>query len=194
MLLGLGSTLGIVAAVRWSCCRTCGPPASRYRPRFDFRGTGLGHTLRLGVWTVLFVVVNQIAYTVVVRLASSGTADACAAAAATGTGYTIYSNAFLLVMVPHAIITVSLATAMLPRLSALRRRRRPARRRRARVAAHAAHGARADRAVRAAAAGDRARPGQRDLGLRRRPADRPRLRAVAGAVRARAGASSPSTT
>ena len=43
-----------------------------YRPRFDFRGTGLGHTFRLGVWTVLFVVVNQVAYTVVVRLASHG--------------------------------------------------------------------------------------------------------------------------
>ena len=47
-----------------------------YRPRFDFRGTGLGHTLRLGVWTVLMVVVNQVAYAVVVRLASSGTAQA----------------------------------------------------------------------------------------------------------------------
>ena len=34
-----------------------------------------------------------------------------------GTGYTVYSNAFLLTMVPHAIITVSLATAMLPLLS-----------------------------------------------------------------------------
>ena len=51
------------------------PAGFRYRPRFDFRGTGLGHTLRLGVWTVLFVVVNQVAYTVVVRLASSGTVD-----------------------------------------------------------------------------------------------------------------------
>ena len=51
-------------------------PGSRYRPRFDFRGTGLGHTLRLGVWTVLFVIVNQIAYTIVVRIASSGTAQA----------------------------------------------------------------------------------------------------------------------
>src|SRR4029078_11304743 len=30
--------------------------------------------------------------------------------------YTIYSQAFLLVMVPHSIATVSLATAMLPRL------------------------------------------------------------------------------
>jgi putative peptidoglycan lipid II flippase len=71
---------------------------------------------------VLFVVVNQIAYTVVVRIASSGTADAvanaCNPGVASGTGYTIYSNAFLLVMVPHSIATVSLATAMLPRLSA----------------------------------------------------------------------------
>jgi putative peptidoglycan lipid II flippase len=77
--------------------------------------------MRLGTWTVLFVVVNQIAYTVVVRIASSGTADAVANLCSTdhqGTGYTIYSNAFLLVMVPHSIATVSLATAMLPRLSA----------------------------------------------------------------------------
>ena len=66
------------------------------------------------------MVVNQIAYTVVVRLASSGTRRL---GERDGTGYTIYSSAFLLVMAPHAIITVSLATAMLPRLSASRRRR-----------------------------------------------------------------------
>ena len=29
-----------------------------------------------------------------------------------GTGYTVYSGAFLLAMVPHAVITVSLATAV----------------------------------------------------------------------------------
>jgi len=34
-----------------------------------------------------------------------------------GTGYTVYSNSFLLTQVPHSIITVSLATAMLPMLS-----------------------------------------------------------------------------
>jgi putative peptidoglycan lipid II flippase len=49
----------------------------------------------------------------VVRLASSGTATS-----SDGTGYTVYSNAFLIVMVPHAVVTVSLATAVLPRLSA----------------------------------------------------------------------------
>jgi len=115
-LLGLGSTLGIVVqfAVLLPYLKAAG---FTYRPRFDFRGTGLGHTLRLGVWTVLFVIVNQIAYTVVVRLASGGAA-AGVTGADPGTGYTIYSQAFLLVMVPHAIATVSLATAVLPRLSA----------------------------------------------------------------------------
>jgi putative peptidoglycan lipid II flippase len=114
-LLGIGSTLGIVAQflVLVPYLRAAG---FSYRPRFDFRGTGLGHTLRLGVWTVLFVVVNQIAYTVVVRIASSGTVDP-SGGGGEGTGYTIYSNSFLLTMVPHAIITVSLATAMLPLLS-----------------------------------------------------------------------------
>jgi putative peptidoglycan lipid II flippase len=114
-LLGIGSTLGIVVQflVLVPYLRATG---FRYRPRFDFRGTGLGHTLRLGVWTVLFVVVNQVAYTVVVRIASSGTV-APAGAGGEGTGYTIYSNSFLLTMVPHSIITVSLATAMLPLLS-----------------------------------------------------------------------------
>ena len=34
-----------------------------------------------------------------------------------GTGNTVYSSSFLIMMVPHAIITVSLTTAILPRLS-----------------------------------------------------------------------------
>jgi putative peptidoglycan lipid II flippase len=122
LLLGLGSTAGIAVQllILLPFLRRAG---FSFRPRFDFRGTGLGHTLRLGVWTVLFVVVNQIAYTVVVRIASSGTADAvtsaCHSGGGNGTGYTIYSSAFLLVMVPHSVATVSLATAMLPRLSGL---------------------------------------------------------------------------
>ncbi|MFT4085294.1 MAG: murein biosynthesis integral membrane protein MurJ [Nocardioides sp.] len=109
LLLGLGSTLGIAAQflLLLPPLRAAGV---RVSPRFDFRGTGLGHTLRLGGWTVLFVVVNQIAYTVVTRLASGG-------AAAEGTGYTIYANSFLVTQVPHSIVTVSLATALLPLLT-----------------------------------------------------------------------------
>jgi putative peptidoglycan lipid II flippase len=115
-LLGLGSTLGIVAQllVLLPYLRRAG---FAFRPRFDLRGTGLGHTLRLGIWTVAFVIVNQIAYTVVVNLAGNGTAQT--PDTASSTGYTVYSFAFLIVMVPHAIITVSLATAVLPRLSSL---------------------------------------------------------------------------
>ena len=112
LLLGVGSTVGIAAQllILLPYLRSVG---FRYRPRFDFRGTGLGHTLRLGTWTVAFVVVNQIAYTVVVRLASGGTTGADT----DGTGYAVYAAAFLIVMVPHSVITVSLTTAILPLLS-----------------------------------------------------------------------------
>ena len=37
-----------------------------YRPRFDFRDPELRKTLSLGIWTVLFVIVTQAAYFVVV--------------------------------------------------------------------------------------------------------------------------------
>lgn len=108
-LLGLGSTAGIVVQllVLVPFMRKAG---FRYRPRFDFRGTGLGHTLRLAVWTVLFIVVNQISYTIVVRLLSGGTAAGEA-------GQFVYANSFMITMLPHGVITVSLVTALLPRLS-----------------------------------------------------------------------------
>jgi putative peptidoglycan lipid II flippase len=118
LLLGAGATLGIAVQflVLLPYLRASG---FRFRPRLDLRGSGVGHTLRLGWWTVLFVLVNQLAYTVVVRIASSGTAAAATdpGSAERGAGYTVYSGAFLLVMVPHAVVTVSLATAMLPLLS-----------------------------------------------------------------------------
>ncbi len=112
LLLGLGSTVGIAAQllILVPYLKSAG---FSYRPRFDFLHTGLAHTFKLGVWTVLFVIVNQVAYTVVVRLASGGTTGG----GDDGTGYTIYTAAFLIVMVPHSVITVSLSTAILPRLS-----------------------------------------------------------------------------
>lgn len=110
LLLGIGSTLGIVVQflILLPYLRAAG---FSYVPRFDFRDAGLSHTLRLGMWTVLFVVVNQIAYLVVVHLASGGTVDS------PGTGVFVYSSAFLIMMVPHSIVTVSLTTAILPRIS-----------------------------------------------------------------------------
>ena len=53
-------------------------------------------------------------------LANSGTAQGvlagcdAGAAAEPASGLTVYANAFLILMVPHAVVTVSLATAVLP--------------------------------------------------------------------------------
>jgi putative peptidoglycan lipid II flippase len=117
VLLGLGSTLGIVlqTLVLLPYLHASG---FRIHPRFDFRGTGLGHTLRLGIWTVGFVIVNQLAFYVMVHLATSGPASASGGEAASS-GYTVYANAFLFTQVPHSIVTVSLATATMPIVSAM---------------------------------------------------------------------------
>ncbi len=113
VLLGFGSTLGIAAQLLLLL-----PYLRRagfvIRPRLDFRGTGLGHTLSLAKWTVGFVVVNQVAFYVMVHLATAATAQT-----ATAAGYTVYANAFLLTQVPHSIVTVSLATATIPLVSRL---------------------------------------------------------------------------
>ncbi len=117
VLLGLGSTLGIVlqTLILLPYLRASG---FRIRPRFDFRGTGLGHTLRLGLWTVGFVIVNQLAFYVMVHRATSGPATATQGESS-ASGYTVYANAFLFTQVPHSIVTVSLATATMPIVSAM---------------------------------------------------------------------------
>ncbi len=114
-LLGLGATAGVVAqaAVLVPVLRRAG---FRYRPRFDLRGQGLGTAAHLAKWTVLFVLTNQLAYIVITRLATTAgklTADA----GGYGAGFTVYSTAHLIFLLPHSIITVSLVTALLPRMS-----------------------------------------------------------------------------
>ncbi|WP_053203677.1 murein biosynthesis integral membrane protein MurJ [Jiangella muralis] len=115
MLLGLGSTVGVLAqaVILIPVLRKTG---FSLRFRTDWRGQGLGESVRLGLWTVAFVVVNQLAYLVVVKVASGASSVSAGDA---GAGYSVYANAMLIMMVPHSIITVSLATALLPRLSGL---------------------------------------------------------------------------
>jgi putative peptidoglycan lipid II flippase len=118
VLLGLGSTLGIVAqtAILFPYLKASG---FLVRPRLDFLHTGLGHTLKLGLWTVGFVIVNQLAFFVVVHRATAGSAQVALAGATDASGYSVYSNAFLLTQVPHSVVTVSLATATMPLVSRL---------------------------------------------------------------------------
>lgn len=116
-LLGVGSTAGIATQflVLVPFLRQVG---FRYRPRFDFRGVGLGHTLRLGTWTLAFIVVNQIAYFAIVRIAGAADIEA-ARLQVQGAGQVVYDTGYLLTQVPHGIITVSLATAVIPTFAAL---------------------------------------------------------------------------
>ncbi|MEV6007625.1 murein biosynthesis integral membrane protein MurJ [Streptomyces sp. NPDC051976] len=116
LLLGLGSTagiavqaLGLVPALRGA--------GFRWHPRFDWRGAGLTQPMRAAVWTLLLVLVNQVAYWVVTRLSTSAGLHALRGGHTTGAGYAAYSNAYSLWVVPQGIVTVSLATALLPRMS-----------------------------------------------------------------------------
>lgn len=115
LVLSLGATIGVAAqaAVLIPVVRRFG---YRYRPRFDWRGAGLGRAGSLAFWTVGLVLVNQIAYVFIVRLL--GTAGAMASRTdSTEGGLVTYQNAHLIFILPHSIITVSLVTALLPRMS-----------------------------------------------------------------------------
>ncbi|MCY0928802.1 murein biosynthesis integral membrane protein MurJ [Streptomyces sp. H27-H1] len=116
-LLGIGTTAGIVVQALGLI-----PPLRaarfRWRPRFDWHGSGLARPLRNAGWLVLLVLSNQLAYWVVTRLSTSTGERAVAEGLAGGAGYIAYSNAYLLWMVPQGIITVSLVTALMPRMSA----------------------------------------------------------------------------
>jgi putative peptidoglycan lipid II flippase len=117
VLLGLGSTIGIVVQflILLPYLKASG---FVLHPRFDFLHTGLSHTLKLGMWTVGFVIVNQLAFYVMLHRATSGTAQVVDGAG-DASGFTVYSNAFLFTQVPHSIVTVSLATATMPLVSRL---------------------------------------------------------------------------
>jgi putative peptidoglycan lipid II flippase len=114
--LGAGTTLGVAvqALVLLPVLRRVG---FRYRPRFDFRGAGLGKARELAKWSLLFVLVNQLAYVVIVNLGAR-VDKAAQDLAAEGIGYTAYAYAYLIFVLPHSVVTVSLVTALLPRMSA----------------------------------------------------------------------------
>ncbi|MEV7678970.1 murein biosynthesis integral membrane protein MurJ [Streptomyces sp. NPDC088341] len=111
-LLGIGTLLGLTvqALAMIPYLRETG---FRFRPRFDWKGHGLGKTVKLAKWTVLFVLANQAGVLVVTQLATA----AGEASGKDGTGILAYSNAQLIWGMPQAIITVSVMAALLPRIS-----------------------------------------------------------------------------
>ncbi|MDH6127663.1 murein biosynthesis integral membrane protein MurJ [Kitasatospora sp. GP82] len=114
-LLGLGTLLGLAvqALAMIPYLRASG---FRFRPRFDWRGQGLGKAARLAKWTFLFVLANQAGYLVVTQLATAA-GRAAESKGYLGVGLAAYSNALLIWQLPMAVITVSVMSAVLPRLS-----------------------------------------------------------------------------
>ena len=106
LLLGLGTTLGIVAMALVLI------PAMRHthvrlRPVFEWRHPAVRTMLRLSGWTIGYVVTNQLALLFVLLLAKSGAAGDVSAY--------IYSYAFY--QVPHGLLAVSIMTTMTPELA-----------------------------------------------------------------------------
>ncbi|MFF7970599.1 murein biosynthesis integral membrane protein MurJ [Streptomyces sp. NPDC007905] len=110
--LGVGTTVGIAvqALALIPFARAAG---FRFRPRFDWRGTGLGSGVHAAKWTLLFVLANQVALTVVTNYANAADQELPNA----GAGYTSYSYAQAIWTLPQSVVTVSLVTALLPRMS-----------------------------------------------------------------------------
>ncbi len=113
-VLAGSATLGIIAQAL-----VLFPALSRvgvhFRLRWGVRGTGLGRAGSMAMWTFAGLGVGQLAFIVQSRIAS---AAPHAANSATGVaGNAAYDYAFLVFILPHSLVTVSLMTALFTRLS-----------------------------------------------------------------------------
>ncbi len=109
-LIGGGTLLGMIvqAAGLLPALRKVG---FTWNWRWDPRGLGLGEVGRLAVWMLCYVAANQVAIFVVVNLLNRVSGGDTASVLA-------YNNVYLLTMMAHGIIGVSVMTALLPKMSA----------------------------------------------------------------------------
>ena len=114
-LLGIGTTLGITvqALILIPVLTRTG---YRYGLSWKWRGLGLGKAARLAGWTIGLVAANQLAFVVITRLATEANVNALEAGEPPA-GLATYQTGYLIFMLPHSVITVSIVTALLPSLS-----------------------------------------------------------------------------
>ncbi len=117
-LLGLGSTIGIAlqAMILIPTLRKSGLKLSFRR---DWRGVGLDKALKLASWAFIFVLISQLGFLITVNIATRAAVLAQEQGIDYGVGYTPYANAYLVMLLPHSIVTISIVTALLPGLSKL---------------------------------------------------------------------------
>lgn len=81
----------------------------RFRPDFHWRGVGLAATGKAAVWIFAMILVTQIAGVFQSKVASIATGQ--------GASNSALANTWLLFMLPHGVIAVSIATAYFTRMS-----------------------------------------------------------------------------
>ena len=106
-LIGGSATLGIAAQalVLFFFWKRAG---LSYRPEFRWRGVGLGKTGKAAAWTFGMILVTQVAGLVETNVSTLASGDASVA---------VLRYAWLIFMLPHSIVTVSIATAYFTRMS-----------------------------------------------------------------------------
>ncbi|MEU4425108.1 murein biosynthesis integral membrane protein MurJ [Actinoplanes sp. NPDC024001] len=109
-LIGGGTLLGIIVQSigLLPALRKVG---FRWKWRWDPRALGLREIGSLAGWMLLYVAANQVAVFVVVRLLNEVAGKGSASVLA-------FNNVYLLTMMAHGIIGVSVMTALLPKMSA----------------------------------------------------------------------------
>ena len=114
-LLGAGTTLGVIAQalILIPALKKAG---YRFNPTLNFRGSGLGKIADLAIWTIGFVIINQVSFLILSNLTTYANVLAVSENLVAN-GFTSYQKAQLMMMLPHSIITVSVVTALLPKLS-----------------------------------------------------------------------------
>jgi putative peptidoglycan lipid II flippase len=81
----------------------------RFRPRWGFRGVGLRGASTVALWTFAALAVSQLAFIV--------TSQVLGTVGGNDPGRASYSYAFLVFMLPHSLVTVSLVTALFTKMS-----------------------------------------------------------------------------
>ena len=88
----------------------------RFRPVWGFRGVGLGSASRVALWTFAALGVSQLGFVVTSKVLTRAN-DLMTASGVVGAGKAAYTSAFLLFMLPHSLVTLSLVTALFTRMS-----------------------------------------------------------------------------
>ena len=88
----------------------------RYTPRWGFRGVGLRTASTVALWAFAALGVSTVGFIITSRVTTYA-GQAGTLAFQDVPGKISYSNAFLLFMLPHSLVTVSLVTALFTRMS-----------------------------------------------------------------------------